>query len=88
MSNIERSKWPQQYRLTYKLPSDFDWSYKYTQSTTDEQAVSAFHGIFEHLRKRLGKSDDPKKAPIFRAIERYDKYDNKWVNIAATSLTT
>jgi hypothetical protein len=84
MSKVDRSKWPQQYRLTYKLPSDFDWSYKYTQSTTDEQAIASFHGIFEHLRKRLGKSSDPKKAPLLKAVERYDKYEDKWIRISFT----
>ena len=77
----DRSRWPEQYRLTYKLPKDFDWSYKYCQSTTDEQAIDNFTEIFEHLRERLGKSDNPSKAPIFKAVERYNRFSDKWEEV-------
>jgi hypothetical protein len=82
---VKRSQWPEQYRLTYKLPRDFTWSYKYTQSTTDEQAIDNFREIFVHLRDRLGKSSDAKKAPILKKVEKYDRHDKLWHPIPFTA---
>jgi len=73
-----RSKWPEQYRLIYKLPKDYDWNKKYCQSTTDEQALESFHEMFEHLRTRHDKSDDPDKAPVFKKMEKYCRYTDDW----------
>ena len=73
-----QNKWPEEYRLTYKLPKDFDWSHKYCQATTDEQAVDNFTEIFEHLRERQHKSNDPSKAPVLKSVERHNRFSDKW----------
>ena len=76
---MSRSKWPVQYRLTYKLPRDFTWSYKYVHSTTDEQAIDSFYEIFEHLRDHYGKPDDP--LPVMKRIEKHNSYNDTWQDV-------
>ena len=82
MSKVEgRSKWPEEYRLTYKLPHQYSWSEKYCQATTDKQAVHSFCDIFTHLREKLDKSDIPSNRPVFDKIEKKNRFTDSWEEI-------
>lgn len=74
---MRRSKWPVQYRITYKLPQHIGWSNKYLMATTDEQAIDGFAEMFEHLREKNGKPTDP--LPTVRRLEKFIAHRNKWL---------
>lgn len=76
---MRRSKWPVQYRIRYKLPQHISWAYKYTMSTTDQQAFDSFMATFEHLRIKFGKPDDP--LPTIKRMEKFVTHAGKWVTV-------
>ena len=67
-----QQKWPVEYRLEFKLPSDKMSSYKYCSASDDEQALDIFNEMFDHLNVTNH---------IIITVERYDRYSDKWNNV-------
>ena len=70
-----QQKWPDDYRLEYKLPNwseDAMITYKYCTALDDAQAMVIFNEMFAHQNVI---------DYITVVIEKYDKYADKWNNI-------